>query len=79
MTVIKTIDRKISMCGGFGGPKQNLLEKAEKALNENIEEMQNKGYYVKDIKINHYTTDRHNNGGFDEVWVSYLIIFEEQE
>ena len=76
MTVIKTIDRKISICADFGGPKQNLLEKAEKALNENIEEMQNKGYYVKDIKMNHYTTDRHSDGGFDEVWVSYLIIFK---
>lgn len=78
MTVIKTIDKKISVCGGVnvGGTKQHLLEEAEKALNETIEEMQNKGYYVKDIKMNHYTIDRHNNGGFDEVWVSYLIIFK---
>ena len=76
MTVIKTIDKKISVCAGLGGPKQNLLEEAEKALNESIEEMQNKGYYVKDIKMNYYTADRHNNGGFDEVWVSYLIIFK---
>lgn len=76
MTVIKTIDKKISVRAGLGGPKQNLLEEAEKALNENIEEMQNKGYYVKDIKMNHYTADRHNNEGFDEVWVSCLIIFK---
>lgn len=76
MTVIKTIDKKISVRACLGGPKQNLFEEAEKALNENIEEMQNKGYYVKDIKMNHYTADRHNNVGFDEVWVSYLIIFE---
>ena len=76
MTVIKTIDKKISVRAGLGGPKQNLFEEAEKALNESIEEMQNKGYYVKDIKMNHYTADRHNNRSFDEVWVSYLIIFE---
>lgn len=76
MTVIKTIDKKISVNACLGGPKQNLFEEAEKALNENIEEMQNKGYYVKDIKMNHYTVDRNNNVGFDEVWVSYLIIFK---
>ena len=76
MTVIKTIDKKISVRGGLKGPKQNLFEEAEKALNESIEEMQNKGYYVKDIKMNHYTANRLNNVGFDEVWVSYLIIFK---
>ena len=76
MIVIKTINKKISVRAGLGGSKQNLLEEAEKAINESIEEMQNKGYYVKDIKMDHYTADRHNNGGFDEVWVSYLIIFK---
>lgn len=78
MTVVRTVNKKISKCAGvgIGGPKDSLFEEAEDALNEVIEEMQNKGYYVKDIKVNHYTTDRHNNGGFDEVWVSYLIIFK---
>ena len=32
MTVIKTIDMKISICASLGGPKQNLLEKQKRFL-----------------------------------------------
>ncbi|MFT4105546.1 MAG: hypothetical protein QM657_07295 [Lacrimispora sp.] len=34
---------------------------------------------VLDVKVNTYTTHRHNNAGYDEVKALYTVIYEEQE
>lgn len=34
---------------------------------------------VLDVKVNTYTTHRHNNAGYDEVRALYTVIYEEQE
>lgn len=31
---------------------------------------------VIDIKANTYTVDRHNNGGCDDVWITYTILYK---
>ena len=59
-----------------GGVQQALLDKAEKELNSFLDDLRKAYYTVIDIKVNHYTVNRHNNGVADEVWVQYTVLYK---
>lgn len=61
-----------------GGVNRDLIKKAEENLNSYIEDFESKGYEIQDIKVNHFTAKRHNNGGCEEVWVQYTIIYKKE-
>ncbi len=44
------------------------------ALDKTLEKIISNNGIVEDIKVNHYTVDRHNNGGCDEVWVITNVL-----
>lgn len=58
------------------GVQQALLDKAEKELNSFLDDLRKAYYTVIDIKVNHYTVNRHNNGVADEVWVQYTVLYK---
>lgn len=59
-----------------GGIQQSLLDEAEMELNELLDNLEKACHTVIDVKVNHYTVHRHNNGGADEVWVQYTILYK---
>lgn len=59
-----------------GGVNRDLIRKTEENLNSYIEDFESKGYEIQDIKVNNFTAKRHNNGGCEEVWVQYTIIYK---
>ena len=61
-----------------GGVNRDLIKKAEENLNSYIEDFESKGYEIQDIKVNHFNARRHNNGGYEEVWVQYTIIYKKE-
>lgn len=80
--MIKILTYKVSegnLRQNGGGLHQSFIEEAEKQLNDNIRNLEAKGYGVQDIKVNHFVTTRHNNGGCDEVWSQFTIIYEEDD
>lgn len=60
-----------------GGVHQNFLDEAEVELNDLLVNLERACYQIIDVKVNHYTVKRHNNGGCDEVWVQYTILYKE--
>lgn len=58
-----------------GGVNQSLIEEAEKGVNKVAQALKDKDYQITDLKVNHFTTRRHNNGGCDEVWVQFVICY----
>ena len=60
-----------------GGVQQELISQSEDDLNIALINLETAGYKVKEIKVNHFTAFKHNNGGYDEVWVQYTIVYEE--
>lgn len=81
MLRVKTLHFKISNAkwkDEGGGVSKDLLEKAEEKLNLFLIDLDRAAYTDIDIKINHYTVQRHNNGGCDEVWVQYTILYKDK-
>lgn len=78
MMKVRVLTEKVSVANlknNGGGVNTQLLEEAEKKLNKTIEEL-SLFYKIVDIKVNHFTSSRHNNGGCDEVWVQYTILYD---
>ena len=76
--MIKILTFKISegkLVKNGGGVSQSLIEEAEEEVNKVAQDLKNKDYQITDLKINHFTTIRHNNGGCDEVWVQFVICY----
>lgn len=76
--MIKILTYKISegnLIQNGGGVNQSLIEKAEEGVNKVAQAIKDKDYQITDLKINHFTTRRHNNGGCDEVWVQFTICY----
>lgn len=59
-----------------GGVNQSLIEKAREGIEKTIDTLEDDLYQITDLKVNHFTTRRHNNGGCDEVWVQYTICYK---
>lgn len=77
---VRTLNFKISIAkwtDNGGGVQPSLLDEAEMELNKLLENLRLAGYNIIDIKVNHYTVNRHNNGGADEVWVQYTILYKQ--
>lgn len=77
---VRTLNFQISTAqwtNNGGGVQQAFLDKAEKKLNSLLDDLRKACYTVTDVKVNHYTVNRHNNGGADEVWVQYTILYKE--
>lgn len=76
--MIKILTYKVSECNlaqNGGGVNQSLIEEAKKGLEKAIDDLEDDLYKITDLKVNHFTTRRHNNGGCDEVWVQFLISY----
>lgn len=76
---VRTLNFQISVAkwkNDGGGIQQALLDKAETKLNLFLNDLELACHHVVDIKVNHYTVDRHNNGGCDEIWVQYTILYK---
>lgn len=70
--------RQISVCrqkNSGGGVDSKLLTIAESDLRERLVILSDK-YTIVDIKVNHFTLANHNNGGCNEVWVQYTILYK---
>lgn len=73
----KTFMFKVSKCQGFRDGSQYgeavMIEQPniDVELNEFID-----GCEVIDIKMTTFTSDHHNNGGTDEVWALYTIMYK---
>ncbi len=77
---VRTLNYQISIARWAdkgGGVRQDLLDNAEAELNDLLINLERACYKIIDVKINHYTVNRHNNGGCDEVWVQYTILYKE--
>lgn len=58
-----------------GGVNQRLIEKAEEEVNKVAQDLKNEDYQITDLKVNYFTARQHNNGGYDEVWVQFVICY----
>ena len=74
----KTFMFKVSECKGLGKGNVGYDDAAmieqpniDTELNEFID-----GCDVIDIKMTTFTSNRHNNGGTDEVWALYTIMYK---
>ena len=78
MTKIKTFTFKVSSSMRSSTPKEEYLlylsnpDLIDDTINDFIKDKN-----VIDIKINTYTSHRHNNAGSDEVLMAYTIIYSE--
>lgn len=52
--------------------EERYVKKQEDALNETIKQMENNGYEVFDVKVNHFVCEKHNYA--DDVMVQYTIM-----
>lgn len=76
---VDTLCRQISVCrckDSDDGVDSKLLAIAESDLREHLAILNNKCYNIVDIKVNHFTVENHNNGGYNEVWVQYTILYK---
>ena len=77
---VRTLNYQISIARWAdrgGGVCQDLLDNAEAELNNVLINLERACYKIIDVKVNHYTVNRHNNGGCDEIWVQYTILYKE--
>lgn len=77
--MIKILTYKVSECNlalNGGGVNQRLIEETKKGLEKAIDDLEDDLYQITDLKVNHFTARRHNNGGCDEVWVQYTICYK---
>lgn len=58
-----------------GGANQSLIKEAEEGVNKVVQALIDDDYKITDLKVNYFTTRRHNNGGYDEVWVQFVICY----
>lgn len=78
---VKMVNCLVSKCGCSAWNKQDkgynpeLTALAQEKLNAAIQDIENDGYAVLDIKVTSSTITRHNNGGSDEVRLDYLIMY----
>lgn len=75
---VDTLCRQISVCrwkDSGGGVNSELLTIAESDLKEHLAILSDK-YTIIDVKVNHFTVENHNNGGCNEVWVQYTILYK---
>lgn len=78
MTKVKTIAGPITIsrwADNGGGFNESKFLDVEDRLQEAIDSILANHISIKDIKVNHFTVQRHNNGGADEVWVQYTILY----
>lgn len=76
--MIKILTYKVSegnLAQYGGGVNQSLIEEAKKGLEKAIDDLEDDLYKITDLKINHFTARRYNNGGYDEVWVQFVICY----
>lgn len=76
--MIKILTYKVSECNipqFGGGVNQSLIEETKKGLEKAIDDLEDDLYQITDLKVNHFTARRHNNGGCDEVWVQFVICY----
>lgn len=59
-----------------GGFQPTFAQYSEDELNACLHRIAKEGMEVVDVKTNHYIVNRHNNGGCDEVWVQYTILYK---
>lgn len=74
----KTFMFKVSECKGLGRGNAGY-ETAAMIEQPNIDVELNEfidGCDVVDIKMTTFTSERHNNGGTDEVWALYTIMYK---
>ena len=60
----------------YGGIREDLVASAEEKLNEELKDLERNYYSVVDVKVNCFTSERHNNGGCDDTWVKYTIFYK---
>lgn len=58
-----------------GGVNPGLVAAAESELKMKLDMLGDK-YTVTDVKVNHFIVQNHNNGGCNEVWVQYTILYK---
>lgn len=76
--MIKILTYKVSegnLAQFGGGVNQSLIKETEEDVNKVIQALVDENYEITDLKVNYFTTRRHNNGGFDEVWVQFVICY----
>lgn len=70
--------KQISVCkwkDSGGGVDPKLVAFEESALRQRLDILSDK-YTIIDVKVNHFTVENHNNGGCNEVWVQYTILYK---
>ena len=75
---VDTLCKQISVCkwkDSGGGVDPKLVAFAESALRQRLDILSDK-YTIIDVKVNHFTVENHNNGGCNEVWVQYTILYK---
>ena len=60
----------------YGGIQEDLVASAEEKLNEELKDLERNYYSVVDVKVDCFTSERHNNGGCDDTWVKYTILYK---
>ena len=60
----------------YGGIQEDLVASAEEKLNEELKELEHRYCSVVDVKVDCFTSERHNNGGCDDTWVKYTILYK---
>lgn len=75
---VDTLCKQISVCkwkDSGGGVDPKLVAFAESGLRQRLDILSDK-YTIVDVKVNHFTVENHNNGGCNEVWVQYTILYK---
>lgn len=62
----------------FNAMRISSTSEIDKEINEFIHNCAVKEWEIKDIKIDHYTLHRHNNGYDDTIIAKYTIIYNEK-
>ena len=77
--MIKILTYKVSegnLSRNGGCVNQSLIEEAEEGVNKVVQALKDKDYQITDLKVNHFTAHRHNNGGCDEVWAQFTVMYQ---
>lgn len=76
---VKIITEKVSVCGMKKDNKGHTSVAdypVNDALNRTIQNIEEKGYTIVDIKMQPFVEEQHNNGGCNGVWMQYLIMYK---
>ena len=77
--MIKILTFPVSKLGMMcGGVIDDFSETQSSELNKILAELETKNT-IQDVKVNHFTSCHHNNGGYDEVWVQYTVLYHSKE